>query len=235
MSLSIAPTVIKAPIIDEKSREKVPTEVEGTNSRIDISKAQEFIQNLAKKFGAFSVYKNKNVEVEIEFTGTGARKSAHTQSSRTKDVSGLANVIALLPDIVQGAVPVETHQDLKSKHLKRVYVLLSAYIDGNKTIPVQMEVKEYNDENIKPKLYVVVTLAKEKTGVRDTTAHKEIPVASRPALSIRLSDVVSKVNIYDGDFLMYIPDGMLTNEQKRAKWEAVDERYQEAINTKKDY
>lgn len=34
---------------------------------------------------------------------------------------------------------------------------------------------------------------------------------------------------------MYIPDGMLTEEQRLSKWKSVDERYKKALDAKNDY
>lgn len=231
----LVPSVVAVPTVDLEAIAEAEEQYERTSYKLRSSEAATIIRELAKKFKSFGVYENENVEVEFELTGGGLNESISQQINRTGSTYDLARLIPILADVVNGAVPIETHQDVKKDHLKRVYVLFSAFNDEGNMIPVQLEVKEYKDSNKKPKLYVVVTLNNKKTGVAETGVPQGNQAASRPVFNIKLADIIKDVNPSNGDFLMYLPDQMLSEEQRLAKWDAIDKRYLDAVKNGKEH
>ena len=231
----LADSVIVAPEVDIGVSQKVPAP--DGSGRLDIKAAKRVALELAEKFDAFRVYTNSNLEIEFEFSRNNLRESSQKQYKRTHDLRMQALAFANLDRIVSGAVPVETHFDLKDSDgdTKRVFVLVSCMAVEDSVIPVQLEIKEFTNAKFSPKLYVVVTLGEIKTGVLEMGAAKAVESVSLPAFKIKLADMIKNVNQSDGDFLMYLPDQMLTPEQVKAKWEAVDRRYLKAVSDGKEY
>lgn len=119
----------------------------------------------------------------------------------------------------------ETHSDKyvgtkrAAPSLVRVYVLMSAFRDGASIVPVQFEVKEFIDKE--NKLYVAVTL--KKTEAVDLNADPSYETTSASTASeISVPELIQKINPSDGDFLKYIPDSMLTDEQAASKVKALE-------------
>ena len=231
-------SVIVAPVFDESilTEKNAVENIETAKSVDRLTSAKPLLKTLATKFDAFKTYRNENVEVEFELSGHGIKESAQKQLYRTGSVYDQARLLSVLGDVIAGAVPLETHPDLKGDALKRVYVLLSAFSDGSSVIPVQLEVKEYKQASEGAKLYILVTMGKQKTGVVKTQPNLIGSVhASHPVFNINVADIVKDVNLSDGDFLMYLPDQMLNSEQERTKWAAIDKRYFKALKAGNDY
>ena len=74
--------------------------------------------------------------------------------------------------MIENAIPIEVHKDKKegtskeNKDLKRVYILASAYTDGDSIVPVEFEVKEFKERD--NSLYMTVVLTKIDPEVVDT-------------------------------------------------------------------
>lgn len=125
---------------------------------------------------------------------------------------------------------IETHTDKvvgtdrENSRLKQVYVMVSVLKDGNSIIPVQFEVKQYVDnEN---RLYLAVALTKTETGVTGNTASdNQIRTSLIPVSTISLHDLFQNINPKDAEFLKYVPDGFLNDEQKQAKKEALEREH----------
>lgn len=96
---------------------------------------------------------------------------------------------------------------------------MSAFRDGASIVPVQFEVKEFIDKE--NKLYVAVTL--KKTEAVDLNADPSYETTSATTASeISVPELIQKINPSDGDFLKYIPDSMLTDEQAASKVKALE-------------
>ena len=94
-------------------------------------------------------------------------------------------------------------------------------------MPVQLEVKEFRQRG--KSLYMTVMLTKIDLEVVDTGVPGEtgnVPhLFSRSTISLR--QLFENVNIKDGRFLKYVPDGFLSTEQKTAKQEALRRQQEE--------
>ena len=87
---------------------------------------------------------------------------------------------------------------------------------------MQFEIKQYIDnEN---RLYLAVALTKiNKTGVMDDTITEEKRSSTRllPVFIYSVPQLIKKINTSDENFFKYMPDELLTDEQKKAKQNAI--------------
>ena len=134
------------------------------------SQARQYIRPLAEKLGVFKNYQNDNVNLEFSYTKGGFDESIHKQKDRGGRYDDFAKMFSVFDELVQNAVPVEFHGDKYAgtkradADLNRVAVLVSAFQDGERVVPVQFEIKE--SDGRPNKLYVSVTLRDIKTEPR---------------------------------------------------------------------
>ena len=205
------------------------------------SDAKKAIKSLARKLGINKVdLQNSKISFPFRFSNGNAEVSAQHQSDYGGTYDDLAKALTCMPDLVNNAVLIETHEDKKTgtkranKDLKQVYVLFSAMreeknIQAGKGIhretfitPVLLEVKEnYTADN---GLYLTVALSKinESEVVSKASAGK---AAGTPSLfsdsEVSIRELIGNVNVKDGRFLKYAPDGFLSDEQRVAKQRAL--------------
>lgn len=189
--------------------------------------ARYYVSELFDKLGLSKTYENKAAQITFEFSSRGKKKSVHEQSARGNSYADFAKMLTCFDQIVEGAVPIEIHADKykgtrrEVAQLKSVYVLVSAFADDSAIVPVQLEIKEYvNEEN---QIYLAVTMGKIKEGVVATSLESDITSSSEalPSYTVSLQELFSKINPSDGDFLKYVPDGFLSEEQRSAKQAAL--------------
>jgi len=103
---------------------------------------------------------------------------------------------------------------------------LSAFNDGERTVPVQLEIKEFKP-GLKQnhKLYITVTLNNEKeAGIfpRPTDGDSSHSlVHGTPASEISIADLIAGVKDEKGNLLKYLPDSMLDESQRSIKGNAI--------------
>jgi hypothetical protein len=105
-------------------------------------------------------------------------------------------------------------------------VLISAFSDKSNVVPIQLEVKNF--ENQPNGLYLNVILSKIKEPAVVTESHTDYSEASTPLVAdsaISLSQLFANVNPTDKRFLKYVPDNFLSTEQIEAKREAQKSDY----------
>ncbi|MBQ8648348.1 MAG: hypothetical protein IJ484_09410, partial [Oscillospiraceae bacterium] len=210
-----------------------------------------------KKLCGFRNYSNNDVEVEFRFTQSGGFKESFSkQAARGGSTRDFAKMAASLDTITKNAVLVEAHTDVyeeterENEYLKQADVLLSAYRDGNKVVPVELLVKEYTNQTT-GKLYMAVTMKKAAAEiVTGFPADGGFPTPSASAkrkgqeisaldetqdteskrkttsvpFNISIPDLVQNINASEGDFLKYLPDEMLTEAQKEGKKSALEQQ-----------
>ena len=95
-------------------------------------------------------------------------------------------------------------------------------MDGDKLIPVQFEVKDYS--HIDGRLYLTVALTKIEADVLGSTVENNNQARSLVSASTySIAEIFKNVNTADKHFLKYLPDGFLSEEQIKAKQEALAE------------
>ena len=188
------------------------------------SRARQYIRPLAEKLGVFKDYQNDNVDLEFSYTKGSFDESIHKQKDRGGRYDDFAKMFSVFDELVQNAVPVEFHGDKYAgtkradADLNRVAVLVSAFQDGDRIVPVQFEIKEKNKYT--NKLYVSVTLQDIKTepGVEGGAGQLLDPVTPPTrVLNYSISQLLEGVNPEDTDFLKYVPDGFLSWSQRAGK------------------
>ena len=229
------------------------------------SKAQGILKALCEKFGIFKDYSNDNVSLEFNYSRGSLNESVHKQNERGGDFSDFAKMLSLFDDIVSNAQPIECHSDKyvgtkrENKNLKQVYVLLSAFSDGQHIIPVEFNIKEFIDET-NNQLYVSVTLNKIEVDLMGTPSEQnssyripkstsiiEADLMETPSNAERstkiskstsiysLPQIIENINPSDGEFLKYIPDELLNEEQLQSKNEALEREETRLENMRNDY
>lgn len=205
------------------------------------SKAQGILKALCEKFGIFKDYSNDNISLEFNYSRGSLNESVHKQNERGGDYSNFAKMLSLFDDIILNAQPIECHSDKyvetnrEDKNLKRVYVLLSAFKDGNSIIPIELSIKEFKS-NDKNKLYISVTMKKIEADLMETPPNAERSTKISKSTSIySLPQIIKNINPSDGDFLKYVPDELLNEEQLQSKNEALEREEVRLENMKNDY
>ncbi len=209
------------------------TEVEAELLKKEYKKsAKTILRRIADRFGIFRNYRHEDVGIEFNYSVHSFNESYNKQSTRGGDIQDFGKMLALLHEIIDGSQEIETHNDKyagtarDSGQVKEMHVFLGAFRDGNRTVPVQLEVKEFlPDVGVKNKLHVTVTLNMAEAGItsRPTAFQESASKHDTPAsVDISLTDLIQSVNDPDGNFLKYVPDELLTDEQMSAKQRGIE-------------
>lgn len=201
-------------------------------------------KKLAKKLGIVNVdLHNSEIHFPFQFSNKNLEKSLHHQLEYGGTYQDYVKAMSCFEDVVANAALIEIHPDKKrgtireNPDLMRTYVMVGAYRDGEDTVPVQLEVKEFRERN--NGLYMNVVLTKIESEVVDTGVPEEIGDLPYlfPDSTVSLRHIFENVNPADGRFLKYVPDGFLNEEQRKAKKAALDRQEKEytSYGTKKQY
>ncbi len=154
------------------------------------------IKKIATEFNVFKEYNNIEFDVSFNFSRRNYEESYGKQKHNFTD---FAKMFTVFDEVVNNAIGVEVHNKNKEGYkvdptLKNVYVLVSAFQDGECIIPVKLEIKEFNDKQ--NTLYVAISLNKIKTtevsGQGNTTSG--VTQYSRSVANISIYCFLKKVN-----------------------------------------
>ena len=219
----------RADVLKKKNITNIPTvtnipnkilqKLESVSSWDDINKLfgsekRTLIQKIASEFGVFKGYKNEDINISFEFSNNNYRESYGKQK---KDFANFAKMFSVFDSVVENAIGIEIHKRENYKPdatLKNVYVLISAFEDGDLIVPVKLEVKEFKDKQ--NTLYVAISLQTiKKTEVsKQGTTENGVAQGSR-SVTINVADLMRKVNPLDTNFTKYFPEELLTDEQRK--------------------
>lgn len=227
-------------VLKDRFIENIPTvEKISQSSKIEISdwndidklegkEKRKTIKKIASEFDAFKGYENSDIDLKFDFSSNGYEES---YSKQKKHYQSFAKLFSVFDDVIDSAVGIEVHnrnaEGYKSDPtLKNVYVLVSAFVDGENVVPVKLEVKEFGDK--KNTLYVAITLDKiKKAEVSESgSSVEDVAQSSRPAstevstertsvkevaysarsINISISRLFEKINPSDESFYKYIPE-----------------------------
>ncbi len=161
------------------------------------SEKRTLIHKIASEFGVFQnkKYSNSDINLSFEFSNNNFRES---YSKQGQNYESFAKLFSVFNDVVNSAVGIEVHNRNAKNYkpdptLKNAYVLMSAFENGDKIIPVKLEVKEFNDKQ--NTLYVAITLEGiEKAEVwKSGSSNNDVAQSSRSA-NISIPDLMKKVN-----------------------------------------
>ena len=203
------------------------------------SKAEKIIIPLVRDLGI-----NKKLmsaaDVDIEFIfsiGGGLSESLSKQLRYGGNYVSFTKTILNLDKVINSAVLIEKHRDKykgtsrEDRNLEAVFVMVSAFRDGDYIIPVQLEIKKSSTDG--GRLYLTVAMTKIEASVLGGTVDENQALHLIPAsITYNLADIFREINPQDGHFLKYLPDGFLSEAQKDAKRMAIEEDI-ERINSYK--
>ena len=230
-------------VVDAKVRtdkiKSVQEKIDFTQDSFDalnFSDKRKLIVKIGDEFGVFDKsYDNADISLTFNYSRNNARESLNKQQHNYYQ---FVKMLSCFDAVIDNAVGIEVHNRNEEgykadKTLKNVYVLTSAFEDGDSIVPVKLEVKEFTDKN--NALYVAIALEsinKDGVVVQEVANDSVAQQVTRPS-TISISDFFKKINPSDKSFLKYIPDGFLNTEQKRAKQEALAEDAEKTKSTKK--
>ena len=190
--------------------------------------AKKPIKRIAEMLGIHNVnYKNSNIDFDFGFSKKNLDVSLHHQGEYGGNYADYAVMLTCLDNLVENSELIEVHKNYKrNENLKKTYVLISAFSDKSNVVPVQLEVKNF--ENQPNGLYLNVVLSKIKESAVMTESLLGSTTDSTPLVAdsaISLSQLFANVNPSDKRFLKYVPDNFLSTEQIEAKREAQKSDY----------
>ena len=191
---------------------------------------RSIINKLAKEFGAFKEYTNKDIELTFNFSKNNFQESYGKQK---KNFQNFAKMLSVFDKVIESAVGIEAHNRNEEGYkydptLKNVYVLLSAFENGENIVPVKLEIKEFNDKD--NTLYVAVALETiKKTEVSGQGNTENGVTQNSRSVNISIPDLISKINPKDTGFTKYVPKGMLTEEQVKELGKSERTKYHDKI------
>lgn len=169
--------------------------------------AKKPIKRIAEMLGIHNVnYKNSNIEFDFGFSKKNLDVSLHHQGEYGGNYADYAEMLTCLDKLVENLELIEVHKNYKgNENLKKTYVLISAFSDKSNVAPVQLEVKNF--ENQPNGLYLNVVLSKIKKSAVVKGKHNGNTDISNPLVavsSISLSQLFVNVNPSDKRFLKYV-------------------------------
>ena len=133
------------------------------------------------------------------------------------DKKTLAKLFPIIDEAIENAIGIESYKNRYYYDERTIYfhTLLSGYIDGDYFVPIRFGIKENNQsEN---KLYVMLGQNKIDLRVLKLPAQINERNNSRLRSIISISEIFKNVNSNDRNFLKYIPNQFLCDEQIKAK------------------
>ena len=184
---------------------------------------KKIIKAIAREFGAIEKeYFNTDIELYFEFSNGNFNEAYKKQKH---NFEAFAKMFSVFNDVVESAVGVEIHNNINHNYdptLENVYVLMSAYQDGDELVPIKLEVKKFKDKQ--NTLYVAVSMEKIKMTELYARGNTDNGVTQLTrSVNISIANIFSKINPSDKSFLKYIPDNFLNKEQMKAKQDAIKE------------
>ncbi len=190
--------------------------------RLKSNDRKKLFQKIASIFGITRDYRNHDIELEFGFSNENLSESLNKQK---RYYYSYLKMLSCFENVVDSAIGIETHNRNKAGYkvdptLKNMYVLVSAFQDGENITPVKLEIKEFSDRS--NTLYVAIALdsipsdiiGNKKSGIATEGNTVSGVTQSAPPLTISLADLFANVNPQDSSFLKYVPTQFLTEQQR---------------------
>ena len=214
ISLSAEANVKKLAIAQDK--------LDISDNDIEFSKYGDRVRlfkKLGKEFLVFRSYTNNDIKLNFDFSREKMRESV---SKQQKKYMLLAKMLTCFDSVIENAVGIEVHNRNKDGYkkddtLNNVYVLVSAFKDGENIVPAKLEVKEFLDKQNTLHVAIALESIKEDEIVKQEDTINGVARQYSPSSIISIANIFKKINPSDKSFLKYIPDGFLNEEQKAAK------------------
>lgn len=201
------------PLVTELSNsviEKIPeiSSWEDANKYLG-SQKRKIINKIAMEFGTIGKeYHNDDIQLSFNFSNNNFNEAYKKQKHNYVE---FAKMFSVFDSVIESAVGIEVHNRTDYKPdptLDNVFVLMSAYQDGDFVVLVKLEVKKFKDK--KNTLYVAISLEKIKRTEVLGRGNTENGVTQQPrSVNISIAKIFEKINPSDKSFIKYIPDGFL--------------------------
>lgn len=206
-----------APTYEGQAEKAIGARTEDLNSG-KISLIQKAVRQAAAELHMPPELFNKDMDLVAYISNGSLDESTKKQIDNAEQ---LVRLIPVLQEAVQSAVGIEVHDNRYFADYNTLYFanLLGGYIDGDYFIPVRFGIKASRDGH--NTLYVVISdqAIKKAEVVGPPTPGKPGQNGSRSASDINIASLAK--NVKHADILKYLPDGMLTEEQRELKWKAI--------------
>ena len=172
---------------------------------------------IGEEFEVFTDYDIEDVDVKITLSRGNLRESVSKKANPTQ----IAKLLPVLKNAVEKSVGVESHKNRYFYDNTTISFdnLIGGYVDGDYFVPVRFGLKHIRGGEVT--LYVVIDQQKIKAEVLKPITQTSGSTGSRSAYNINIAQIVPFVN--SKDLLRYLPDDMLTSDQKTTKWEGIAE------------
>ena len=211
--------------VDTKKMEDAKSKFQVTENQLELLRYGEKVRlfkKIGEEFSVYRKYNNRDVKLNFAFSKENMRESVSKQRQR---YARFAKMLTCLDSVIDNAIGIEVHNRNEIEYktdrtLENVYVLASAFVDGQRIIPVKLEIKEFSDkENT---LHIAIALESFEVTKKDGSIKKEDAengVAQHFSVpsNISIANFFEKINPLDEDFLKYLPDNFLSAEQIEGK------------------
>ena len=199
---------------------------------------RSLVIKVGDEFGVFKNYHNEDIELSFQYSRNNAREGMDKQKKQYYDFVKMLSCFDL---VIENAVGIEMHNRnsegyKKDITLKNMYVLASAFVDGNEVVPVKLEIKEFTD---KPSsLYVAIaleridieTIKKDGVVVQEVADNSVAQQVTRPS-NISIAEYFKNINPKDESFYKYIPKLFLNDGVDLSKRYSKKRSYNPAEDT----
>lgn len=224
---------VVAPLYEGQADSEIENNLTDLNSG-KIGLVKKAIITIGEEFGVFGEnIQIEDVDVEISFSKSKLKESVSKEVTPTE----LAKLIPILKESVGNAIGIERHDNRYYHDSDTVYFenLLGGYADEKYFVPVRFGLK--HSKSGRATLYVVVDQNQiplesldeiKKTEVVKATDPQKTELKTSRSVNYKISHIIPFVN--SKDLLRYLPDSMLNEEQKSAKWKAIAETIRNTSN-----
>lgn len=203
----------------EEAIKRNQTDLESDKFRL----VKSALVRIGEQFDVFTDYNIADVEVKIQLSKSNIRESVSKDIAPTQ----IAKLLPVLKTAVENAIGIESHVNRYFYDDSTVFFdnLIGGYVDGEYFVPVRFGLKHSTTGDVT--LYVIVDqqpVEREKIKaevVKIPGTQNVSPAISRSAYKISIANLARFVN--GKDLVRYLPDDMLSAEQKKMKWEAIAE------------
>ena len=214
--------VITAEVYEGQADKIIEENKDSLNSNRDkLIKAA--LVKIGEEFKVFTDYRISDVNLDIRLSKGNIKESVSKKINPTQ----IAKLLPVFRSAVENSVGVECHANRYYYDNDTVMFenLLGGYVDGNYFVPIRIGLKHSKNGGVT--LYLIVDqnkieMKKIKAEVSKVPVTRDVQSeTSHSAFDISLASIIRFVN--SKDLLRYLPDDLLNDNQRKAKWEAIAE------------
>jgi hypothetical protein len=181
---------------------------------------------LCKDFGIYGkvqkVYGNETIPLTFPsfvYSGNNLDESVWKQGGNYDE---MGNMFTCFDAVIKNAIGIEVHGNryYDAGSLDAMFVLVSAFSNGESVFPVKLEIKNFRGANVKAPNSLYVAVSRHPMVKATFNGHRNesspSPQVSSSDLTISIRDFFANVNCLDEDLLKYIPTGFLSSGQLAA-------------------